>query len=151
MELRILDGRTGAAKRRAGRDGRDDPVTHRHRQSPCTRTNRPARGVLSSFDMQRTAERQAYLPGDYVIPADLPCRPLCRVDAAEGGEAGDGPFQILTLAPLEDPHRAWRRMPRPPRGYRASRTRPRPVALPRPAARHGLLTEPARLSPSRPP
>jgi hypothetical protein len=57
--------------------------------------------------MRRTAERKAYLPGDYVIPADLPCRPLCRVDAAEGGETGEGPFQILTLAPLEDPHRAW--------------------------------------------
>lgn len=57
--------------------------------------------------MRRTAVRKAYHPGDYVIPADLPCRPLCRVDTAERGEAGDGPFQILTLAPLEDPHRAW--------------------------------------------
>ncbi len=55
----------------------------------------------------RTAVRKAYYPGDYVIPADLPCRPLCRVDTAERGEAGDGPFQILTLAPLEDPHSAW--------------------------------------------
>jgi len=57
--------------------------------------------------MRRTTARKAYTPGDYVIPADLPCRPLCRVAATDRGEAGDGPFQILTLAPLEDPHRAW--------------------------------------------
>lgn len=57
--------------------------------------------------MRRTAAQKAYHPGDYVIPDDLPCRPLCRVDTAERGEANDGPFQILTLAPLEDPHRVW--------------------------------------------
>ena len=68
---------------------------------------RPGTRRASYVGMRRTAAQKAYHPGDYVIPADLPCRPLCRVDTAERAEAGDGPFQILTLAPLEDPHRAW--------------------------------------------
>lgn len=44
-----------------------------------------------------------YRPGDYVVIADLPHHPLCRVAGAE--HAGGG--QILTLEPLEGPWRAW--------------------------------------------
>jgi hypothetical protein len=44
-----------------------------------------------------------YQPGDYVYPADLPRRVLCRVTEVESGSAPDGTFQILHLHPLEGP------------------------------------------------
>ena len=42
-----------------------------------------------------------YKPGDYVCPADLPRRVLCRVATAESVTAPTGTFQILELKPLE--------------------------------------------------
>jgi hypothetical protein len=45
--------------------------------------------------------------GDYVYPVDLPRRLLCRVAGAEIGRTATGPFQILTLEPLEGPWRGW--------------------------------------------
>ena len=48
--------------------------------------------------------------GDYVYPADLPRRLLCRVMAVESGRTRTGAFQILTLEPLEKPWSDW---PRP--------------------------------------
>ena len=50
----------------------------------------------------------AFRPGDYVYPADLPRRLLCRVAAAESGRTRTGAFQILTLEPLEKPWSDWR-------------------------------------------
>jgi len=44
-----------------------------------------------------------YRAGDYVYPADLPRRVLCRVAAAESAVTAAGAFQILTLEPLEGP------------------------------------------------
>jgi hypothetical protein len=49
----------------------------------------------------------AFRPGDYVYPADLPKRLLCRVARAEDGVTDCGAFQILTLEPLEKPERDW--------------------------------------------
>jgi len=49
----------------------------------------------------------AYVPGDYVYPADMPRRLLCRVARAENGSTKDGSFQILMLEPLEGPWREW--------------------------------------------
>jgi hypothetical protein len=49
----------------------------------------------------------AFRPGDYVYPADLPRRLLCRVAAAESGRTRTGAFQILTLVPLERPWCDW--------------------------------------------
>src|SRR5438270_10271 len=40
--------------------------------------------------------RMAFRPGDYVYPADLPRRLLCRVAAAESGRTRTGAFQLLT-------------------------------------------------------
>ena len=48
-----------------------------------------------------------YQLGDYVYPADLPRRLLCRVANAESGRTRTGAFQILTLEPLEGPWRRW--------------------------------------------
>ena len=48
-----------------------------------------------------------YRPGDYVVVADLPRRPLCRVAGAEAACSDSGVFQILTLEALEGPWRAW--------------------------------------------
>lgn len=48
-----------------------------------------------------------YQLGDYVYPADLPRRLLCRVAATESGRTRTGAFQILTLEPLEGPWRRW--------------------------------------------
>ena len=48
-----------------------------------------------------------YRPGDYVYIADLPQRPLCRVAGADGASSLDGPFQILTLEPVDEPWRYW--------------------------------------------
>jgi|GEM_PF-1383161 hypothetical protein len=48
-----------------------------------------------------------YAPGDYVYVADLPQRLLCRVAAADTARSSAGPFQILTLEPLEGPWRSW--------------------------------------------
>jgi hypothetical protein len=48
-----------------------------------------------------------YRPGDYVYPANLPRRVLCRVAGAEDGTTDTGAFQILTLEPLEGPFRGW--------------------------------------------
>jgi len=45
--------------------------------------------------------------GDYVYPADLPRRLLCRVTCAESGRTRTGPFQILTLEPLGKPWNEW--------------------------------------------
>jgi hypothetical protein len=47
-----------------------------------------------------------YRTGDYVYPADLPRRVLCRVACAEPGSTPTGAFQILTLEPLDGPWRA---------------------------------------------
>jgi hypothetical protein len=47
-----------------------------------------------------------YQPGDYVYPADLPRRLLCRVTRAESGCTRSGTFQILMLEPLEGPWRS---------------------------------------------
>ena len=49
----------------------------------------------------------AYVPGDYVYPADMPRRLLCRVARAEAGSTDAGAFQILMLEPLEGPWREW--------------------------------------------
>ncbi len=49
----------------------------------------------------------AFRPGDYVYPADLPRRLLCRVAATESGRTRTGAFQILTLEPLERPWSDW--------------------------------------------
>jgi hypothetical protein len=46
-----------------------------------------------------------YRPGDYVYPADLPRRMLCRVAQTESAETPSGPLQVLTLEPLEGPWR----------------------------------------------
>ncbi len=48
-----------------------------------------------------------YAPGDYVYVADLPQRLLCRVADADSAHSSAGPFQILTLEPLEGPWRSW--------------------------------------------
>jgi hypothetical protein len=48
-----------------------------------------------------------YAPGDYVYVADLPQRLLCRVADADSARSSAGPFQILTLEPLEGPWRSW--------------------------------------------
>jgi hypothetical protein len=56
-------------------------------------------------------ERMAFRPGDYVYPADLPRRLLCRVTCAESGRTRTGPFQILTLEPLGKPWSEWREAP----------------------------------------
>ena len=48
-----------------------------------------------------------YQPGDYVYPADMPKRVLCRVACAEEATTSSGELQILTLEPLEGP---WRRL-----------------------------------------
>ena len=45
--------------------------------------------------------------GDYVYPADLPRRLLCRVARAETARTRTGTFQIPTLEPLEGPWRSW--------------------------------------------
>jgi len=55
----------------------------------------------------RTLERMAFRPGDYVYPADLPRRLLCRVASTESGTTRTGAFQILTLEPLEKPRTEW--------------------------------------------
>jgi len=52
-----------------------------------------------------------FQPGDYVYPADLPRRLLCRVASAESAATGMGAFQILTLEPLEQPWSEWRDAP----------------------------------------
>jgi hypothetical protein len=49
----------------------------------------------------------AFRPGDYVYPADLPRRLLCRVACAESGTTRTGAFQILTLEPVEKPQCDW--------------------------------------------
>jgi hypothetical protein len=43
----------------------------------------------------------AFRPGDYVYPADLPRRLLCRVTAVDTERTATGAFQILTLEPLD--------------------------------------------------
>ena len=48
-----------------------------------------------------------FQPGDYVYPADLPQRLLCRVTEAESGRTETGPFQILTLEPVDGPWSTW--------------------------------------------
>ena len=48
-----------------------------------------------------------YRAGDYVYPADLPRRVLCRVATADRAVTPAGEFQILTLEPLEGPWQ-WR-------------------------------------------
>lgn len=44
-----------------------------------------------------------YQPGNYVYPADLPRRILCRVKQAETLIIRSGPVQVLRLEPLEGP------------------------------------------------
>jgi len=44
-----------------------------------------------------------YQPGDYVYPADLPRRVLCRVARAESLDIRKGAAQVLKLEPLEGP------------------------------------------------
>jgi hypothetical protein len=48
-----------------------------------------------------------FRPGDYVYPADLPRRLLCRVACAESGTTRTGAFQILTLEPVEKAEGEW--------------------------------------------
>lgn len=48
-----------------------------------------------------------YRTGDYVYPADLPRRLLCRVTGTVEGATHGGRFQILTLEPLEGPWLEW--------------------------------------------
>jgi hypothetical protein len=52
-----------------------------------------------------------YRAGDYVYPADLPHRCLCRVARADIAWTTGGAFQILTLEPLEGPWCAWLHAP----------------------------------------
>jgi hypothetical protein len=47
-----------------------------------------------------------YRAGDYVYPANLPRRVLCRVACAEPATTPTEAFQILTLEPLDGPWRA---------------------------------------------
>jgi hypothetical protein len=49
----------------------------------------------------------AFRPGDYVYPADLPRRLLCRVASTESGTTRTGAFQILTLEPVDKPWTEW--------------------------------------------
>ncbi len=44
-----------------------------------------------------------YHTGDYVYPADLPRRVLCRVRNTESLSVRNAPSQILKLEPLEGP------------------------------------------------
>jgi hypothetical protein len=44
-----------------------------------------------------------YCSGDYVYPADLPRRLLCRVAKAESLAVRSGTAQVLKLEPLEGP------------------------------------------------
>ena len=44
-----------------------------------------------------------YRHGDYVYPADLPRRFVCRVAAAQSFDVGRGTSQILKLEPLTGP------------------------------------------------
>jgi hypothetical protein len=57
--------------------------------------------------LRRVSSPMTYQAGDYVYPADLPRRVLCRVACAEHGTTPMGTFQILTLEPLDGPWRAW--------------------------------------------
>ncbi len=57
--------------------------------------------------LRRVPSPMKYHAGDYVYPADLPRRVLCRVACAEHGSTSTGGFQILTLEPLEGPWHAW--------------------------------------------
>ena len=45
----------------------------------------------------------SYRSGDYVYPADLPRRLLCRVAQAERLAVRNGTAQVLRLEPLEGP------------------------------------------------
>ena len=60
-----------------------------------------------------------YQTGDYVYPADLPRRLLCRVAEAESW----GTFQILKLRPLEGPWPPGTHLIRLDEGVRAARVR----------------------------
>jgi hypothetical protein len=73
-------------------------------QLSCLRAA-PARGLLRGHEAWR--KRMKYNLGDYVYPVDLPRRVLCRVSGADRGRTRSGPFQILTLEPLEGPWREW--------------------------------------------
>ncbi len=44
-----------------------------------------------------------YRPGDYVCPADLPRRFVCKITQAERIDVGSSDSQILKLRPLEGP------------------------------------------------
>ena len=77
--------------------------------APPARPAVPARRLLPpgvEADEEKE-ERTVYQTGDYVYPADLPRRWLCRVARADSARAADGAFQILTLEPLEGPWRSW--------------------------------------------
>ena len=84
-----------------------------------------------------------YKPGDYVCPADLPRRVLCRVATAESVTAPTGTFQILELKPLEGPWAGGTRLirldgaviPVPTRELWRRRGLVRPPAVERPRVR----------------
>jgi hypothetical protein len=53
-----------------------------------------------------------YGPGDWVYPADLPRRFLCRVIDAQRIRITGGCFQVLALEPIEGPWPAGTRLVR---------------------------------------
>ena len=57
--------------------------------------------------LRRVSKPMSYRAGDYVYPANLPRRVLCRVACAEHQTTPTGVFQILTLEPLEGPWQTW--------------------------------------------
>lgn len=59
-----------------------------------------------------------YQIGDYVYPADLPRRFVCRVAEVESFDVPAGTSQILELAPLEGPWPAGTLLIRPARSVR---------------------------------
>lgn len=84
-----------------------------------------------------------YQAGDYVYPADLPRRLLCRVAAAESLSIRAGTFQILKLEPLEGPWRPGTCLVRLDETVRPARPRqlwrgapPRPLGRSRRASNH---------------
>src|SRR5436309_11283297 len=101
-------GKSGACGRDVGGLGRQpgDLVTRKRRclgPPPAEISARgPARRLRWSTHEDRGGEA-VYRAGDYVYPADLPRRVLCRVATADCAVTPAGEFQILTLEPLEGP------------------------------------------------
>ena len=59
-----------------------------------------------------------FQPGDYVYPADLPLRLLCRVTQVESLNPGGERFQVLKPTPLAGPWKAGAQLVRFSEGVR---------------------------------